>query len=312
MRLDINKKGFEMRNNCYERLKNVEKAVKKSYRRWRNKLSPEEHRGYKCFEKLVFEVGAAERFLVGGKALEACFEEHEFGVKDRNGKITIRNGHLIDPLLEAFVDLNFTLCAAVSGEVFEFKNLDLFLIFSKDDMGRKLVQAYGVDTCLEKVSSSCSDFREYLSQVVPNYTCVSFEEDMVYVSYLIQQGDDPKNRLAAVTTVAAHMSNLILERSEAEMRGRYARISDCDYVRGPNGRYEAHNYYTYICDQSDAQQFRNSVREKRQAHEFTGTGGTKAFHFRKAHWRYYQELDKDVFVRGYYAGRHKPEVNVIR
>ena len=63
---------------------------------------------------------------------------------------------------------------------------------------------------------------------------------------------------------------------------------------------------------SDAQDYRNSVREKRRAYGLTGTGGTKAFHYRQAHWRYYKELGREVFVRGYFAGRHKPEVNVIR
>lgn len=301
-----------MKDSAYERLKNIEKLVKKSYRRWKNKLSLQEQQGYECFKKLVLEVSAAERFLVDGKALMSRFVDWEFGVKDSSGKLTIRNGHLIDPLLEVLADLDFPVCAAVSGETFDFEGFDIFFLFSKDDVGQDLVQAYCVDTCIEKLSSSCSDFREYLSQVVPNYTGVHFDRDMVNLLCKVQHEMDPENRLAAVTTLAAHMSNLIFKKSDAEVRSRYARISDCDYVRGPNGRYEAQSYYTYICDQADAQDFRNSVRKKRHAYGFTGTGGTKAFHYRQAHWRYYRELGREVFVRGYFAGRHKPEVNVIR
>lgn len=301
-----------MKDNCYERLQIFEKVVKKSYGRWRKKLSKTEREGYEMFEALLSEVSAAERFLLDGKALLACFEQKEFGVKDLNGSIKIRNGHLIDPLLDTFVSLDFTICAAVSGEKFELDNFDLFYFFSKDEAGGDIIKTYFVNTCLQDVTSSCSSFREYLSVFVVNHTCVRFGAEKVNLTCSLSPGKDPENRIAAVTTMAAHMCNLIFSHSENQVEKRYARISDCDYVRGPSHRYEAKNFYTYICENTDAKEFRDFVREKRHAHGFTGTGGTKAFHYRQAHWRYYRELGKHVFVKGFYAGRHKPQVNVIR
>lgn len=288
-----------MNNSAFENLKAAERIVKKGYRRWRNKLSPNELLGYNLFAELVSTVHASERFLLSSKVLEANTKAETKYVT----KVAFKN-HL--------ENLEFDICSAFNGKIIGSKDCDVFVHFAPKTKGLSKITVYVLDHKFLKTSMTRSTFSELVQQFYLRCSGIKIQDEDVDVNYYSVEENPTKKRLNYVLPLAALVLLTALEKPDAKGEQRHARISDCDYVRGANGRYEAHNYYTYICEQADAQQFRNSVREKRQAHGYTGTGGTKAFHFRKAHWRYYQELGRDVFVRGYYAGRHKPEVNVIR
>lgn len=288
-----------MAKSSYERLRVAERIVKKAYRRWKNKLSGDERTGYALFLELLEAVEKSERFLLNAQVLQAGLtadlQLSSISNLDRNLKV-----------------LEFDACAAFSAKALGVPSVDTFVHFIPKTKSSPVVRFFSLDRDILTISMTCSAFKSFMVDFCLNHNAVELKEDMVTLRHNVCSEKDLHGRLSTFVSLASFVSSAIFERPTTQGEQRHARISDCDYVQGPNGRYEAQNHYTYICEHSDANQFRNSVRAKRQAHGFTGTGGTKAFHYRKAHWRYYQELGRDVFVRGYYAGRHKPEVNVIR
>ncbi|APO85830.1 hypothetical protein [Marivivens sp. JLT3646] len=288
-----------MTKSSYEELKEAGRIVKKSYRRWKNKLTVNEQAGYDLFLKLIFTVADSERFLIGAKALEGQMLE------------TWQNP--TDPVFERNLqELDFDACAAFSAQVIEQPYFEMFMHFVPNIGSCPEVRVYALDRAILTKSMTCLAFKKFMSDFQLNYSVLKSRDNKITLTYYDIEESEQEDRLDFLVDAAAVVSSIILEKPDAKEAQRRARISDCDYVKGPNGRYEAQNYYTYICDQADAQNYRNSVREKRRAYGFTGTGGTKAFHYRQAHWRYYRELGKEVFVRGFYAGRKKPEVNVVR
>jgi hypothetical protein len=118
--------------------------------------------------------------------------------------------------------------------------------------------------------------------------------------------------MASSYWMAQTLSSIILHKQEEQATVPLARMGNCIFARAANGTYEARNHYTYVCEQSKAPRYRRLVNEKHRAHGFTGTGGTKAFHYNCSHWRYYKNLGRHVFVQGYFAGRQKPKVQVIQ
>jgi hypothetical protein len=295
----INERIYIMKKGSYEELKEAERIVKKAYRRWKNKLSSDERVGYLLFLQLLDTVKNSERFLLKAQVLKAGLESDQelISISDLDGSLK---------------ELEFEACAAFHGKVLGVPSVNVFVHFAPKAKSFPVVRFFILDRDIFTASMTSSVFKRFMFDFFRNYNVVELKADMVTLHHNATEEKDPDGRFGTYVSLASFVSSVIFEKSTTQGEQRHARISDCDYVRGPNGRYEAYNYYTYICEQADAQQFRNSVREKRQAHGFTATGGTKAFHFRQAHWRYYQELGRDVFVRGYYAGRHKPEVNVIR
>lgn len=92
-----------MNNSAFENLKAAERIVKKGYRRWRNKLSPNELLGYNLFAELVSTVHAPERFLLSSKVLEANTKAETKYVT----KVAFKN-HL--------ENLEFDICSAFNGK----------------------------------------------------------------------------------------------------------------------------------------------------------------------------------------------------
>lgn len=286
-------------NNSYERLRVAARIVKKSYRRWKNKMSDDELNGYRLFLVLLDAVKDSERFLLKSRVLK----DHS---KINQARRDFSNLHRI------LKDLEFDVCAAFSAKALGAPGVDTFIHFVPNKRGFPVAHFFILSHKIFTASMTCSDFKTLMSNFFLNFSVVEFKEDDITLLHNFGDESDPDGRFDTYVSLAFFVLSVIFERPTIQGGRSYARISDCEYVIGPNSRYEAQNYYTYICEHSDAQDYRNSVREKRQAYGFTGTGGTKAFHYRQAHWRYYRELDKEVFVRGFFAGRHKPEVNVIR
>ncbi|AUJ63040.1 hypothetical protein B9057_01270 [Aestuarium zhoushanense] len=288
-----------MNNSSYERLRDAERIAKRAYRRFKSKLSKDERAGYSLFVDLVAVVKNSERFLLQSRVLEAGLEADPKFVS-------------ISALYENLKELDFDACAALNAKSLGIPSVDVFIHFVPEAKSFPVVRFFILDRDIFTASMTSSLFKSLMFDFFRNHNVAEIKADMVTLRHNATTEKDPDGRIESFVSLAYFVSSVIFEKPTTQGEQRHARISDCDYVRGPNGRYEAHNYYTYICEHSDAQDFRNSVREKRQAHGFTGTGGTKAFHYRQAHWRYYRELGKEVFVRGFFAGRKKPEVNVVR
>lgn len=288
-----------MNKSSYERLKKAEGIVRKAYRRFKNKLSNDERVGYHLFLGLLDAVKNSERFLLNSKVLSLGLEANPklFSISD----------------LEATLkELEFEACAAFYGKVLGVLSVDTFIHFVPKAKSFPMVQFFVVDQDILTTSMTSSVFKSFMFDFFRNYHVLELKVDKITLHHNVSEEKNPDGRFGTYVSLACFVSSVVFEKPTTQGEQRHARISDCEYVRGPNGLYEAQNYYTYICDQADAQDYRNSVREKRQAFGFTGTGGTKAFHYRQAHWRYYRELGKEVFVRGFFAGRKKPEVNVVR
>ena len=306
-----------MKNNAYERLHEFEKKVKRMYRRYKNKLTKDELAGYAFFRRLVACVDKNERFLVD----KDCFENFAETLHAGKEKEANHNrGDVTDYKLSLSKNLdlmNFNACVAVEAEHLSGSKLDLFACF-------ECVEGNGQDKEVlffsifhkDAENIECKeDFKLFLARLYGDHVSLvprSKHNESARLFYNKLNKRDPNSWMEASYWTAQALSAIVLHKQADHAAAPLARMTDCIFTRTGNGAYEAKNHYTYVCDQDTAPRYRRLVNEKHRSHGFTGTGGTKAFHYKSPHWRYYASKDEYVFVRGFFAGRHKPKVNVIR
>ena len=306
-----------MKNIPYERLHEFEKKVKRMYRRYKNKLKKDELAGYVFFRLLVAHVAKSERFLVD----KDCFENFSETLQASKEKESNHNrGDVTDCKLSLLKNLdlmNFNSCVAVETAHASRNRFDVFTCFefTEDSERTESIVFFSIFHKEVQNIEDKEQFKLFLARFYrDHFTLVprrkSDEKTKLY--YTTAHKLDPNFYLEASYCMAEALSAIFLHKQADHAAAPLARMTDCIFTRTGNGAYEAKNHYTYVCDQDTAPRYRRLVNEKHRSHGFTGRGGTKAFHYKSPHWRYYASKDEYVFVRGFFAGRHKPEVNVIR
>lgn len=306
-----------MKNSPYERVHMLKKPVKRMYRRYKNKLTKDELAGYEAFRLLVDCVEKNERFLVD----KDCFQNFLKNLcKSTEGGADHYRGDFNDnkpSLLKNLDAINFNICVAVEMDTNSHEKFDLFTCFEflEDDDKAKFISFFTIGHEEAENIESKEVFKSFLCRFYTDHFALVRDRSHcrhTQLYYNVDTKRDPQDWIKEGYSLAAALSTIILHKQDDHAAAPLVRMSDFNFARASNGSYEARNHYTYVCEQSKAPRYRRLINEKHREHGFTGTGGTKAFHFKSPHWRYYASKDEYVFVRGFFAGRQKPEVNVIR